>query len=34
MEALFCGDCVAEDAEEEFLPVVNSPRVGVCAYRG
>ncbi len=28
-----CDECI-EDTEEGVLPVVNSPRVGVCAYTG
>lgn len=33
LEALFCDAC-AEGGEDEYLPVVNSPRVGTCAYCG
>ena len=33
VESLFCNECMDDD-EEEYLPVVNSPRVGVCAYCG
>ena len=33
-DALFCDDCMGDDEEEGFLPVVNSPRVGVCGYCG
>lgn len=33
-DALFCDDCVGEDEDEGFLPVVNSPRAGVCGYCG
>jgi hypothetical protein len=40
-EALFCDTCakkhvkkVHEGYEEMFLPVVNSPRMGVCGYTG
>jgi len=35
-EAWLCESCAAEHdcGEEMFLPVVNSPRVGVCAYTG
>ena len=31
VDSLFCDDCVDDD-EEGCLPVVNSPRVGVCGY--
>jgi len=34
LEDLFCGDCVGDDEDEGFLPVVNSPRIGVCGYCG
>lgn len=33
----YCSECAEEEdlpTEEEVLPVVNSPRVGVCAYTG
>jgi hypothetical protein len=35
-EAWLCESCVAEHdcGEEMFLPVVNSPRTGVCGYTG
>jgi hypothetical protein len=36
-DALFCDACAEEEGQEEdygFLPVVNSPRVGVCGYCG
>ncbi len=35
-EAWLCESCAAahECSEEMFLPIVNSPRVGVCAYSG
>lgn len=35
-EAWLCESCAAEHdcGEEMFLPVVNSPRVGVCGYTG
>ncbi len=35
-EATYCPDCYEEDeeAEEGCLPVVNSPRCGVCGYTG
>ena len=36
-QALLCDDCVQEhsvDCEESLLPVVNSPRWGVCGYHG
>lgn len=29
----YCEECI-ENTEEGFLPVVNSPRVGVCGYTG
>ena len=29
-----CGDCADEEMEEQLLPVVNSPRAGVCGYTG
>ncbi len=34
--AWLCGDCAAghDDHEGHILPVINSPRCGVCAYRG
>jgi hypothetical protein len=34
--ALLCDDCAAdhEHDEEMFLPVVNSPRIGMCGYSG
>ena len=36
VDAWFCPSCAAEHecGEEMLLPVVNSPRVGVCAYTG
>lgn len=36
VEASFCEQCAAKHGcdEEMFLPVVNSPRVGVCGYEG
>ncbi len=36
MEAVFCEKCAEEHGcdEEMFLPVVNSPRMGVCGYEG
>jgi hypothetical protein len=35
-EAWLCGSCAAEHdcGEEMLLPVVNSPRAGVCGYAG
>ena len=35
-ESFLCGKCTAqhECSEEMFLPVVNSPRVGMCGYEG
>jgi len=35
-DAWFCDDCAAKHAcgEEMLLPIVNSPRVGVCGYTG
>ena len=35
-QGLLCGKCVAkhECDEEMFLPMVNSPRVGMCGYQG
>jgi predicted RNA-binding Zn-ribbon protein involved in translation (DUF1610 family) len=29
-----CDECAARHDEDMLLPVVNSPRVGVCAYGG
>jgi hypothetical protein len=29
-----CGDARDEESQEGFLPVVNSPRMGVCGYTG
>ena len=36
IEGLFCDECAGghECGEETILPVVNSPRVGVCGYTG
>ncbi len=31
---LLCEECAGERDEEGFLPVVNSPRMGVCGYTG
>jgi hypothetical protein len=37
---MFCGDCTddhsddCEDAEYALMPIVNSPRMGTCAYDG
>jgi hypothetical protein len=34
-EAVFCKDCAQkQDYPDELLPVVNSPRVGICGYTG
>ena len=34
-EKLCCKSCVKDDEDDEYmLPVVNSPRVGVCGYTG
>jgi hypothetical protein len=34
-QAVFCQDCAQkQDAPDELLPVVNSPRVGICGYTG
>lgn len=35
-EAMYCEDCTDEHdcARPRFMPVVNSPRSGVCGYRG
>ena len=35
-EGLFCDECAGKHGceEEMFLPVVNSPRTGLCAYSG
>ena len=34
LDRMFCDDCIEEDQEEYYLPVVNSPRTGVCGYAG
>jgi len=36
VEALFCDSCAQkhECGEDVFLPIVNSPRMGVCGYAG
>lgn len=34
LDDLLCRACVGEEDEEQLLPVVNSPRVGVCGYCG
>ena len=34
MDSVFCGDCVGDEEEEGYLPLVNSPRTGVCGYCG
>lgn len=31
---LLCDECADVEYDEGFLPVVNSPRVGVCGYTG
>lgn len=33
-DALYCDACAEDEAEDMFLPVVNSPRMGVCGYTG
>ena len=35
-DCYFCDECADEHecGEEMFLPVVNSPRMGVCGYEG
>jgi hypothetical protein len=33
-ELLFCDTCAREQDEEMLLPIVNSPRAGVCGYTG
>ena len=33
-DSFFCDDCVGDYVDEGCLPVVNSPRVGVCGYSG
>lgn len=35
-DSWYCDECIEadEDGEEGFLPVVNSPRIGVCGYAG
>ena len=30
----FCEDCLKEHPHESVLPVVNSPRMGICGYCG
>ena len=34
MDSLFCDDRVGDDEDGNYLPVVNSPRVGTCGYCG
>ncbi len=34
MEHAFCDDCAKKVHEDAWLPIVNSPRVGVCGYTG
>ncbi len=35
MDALLCDDCVGDEEDlEGYLPLVNSPRTGVCGYCG
>ncbi len=34
LDSLYCDDCPGDDDEEGFLPLVNSPRTGVCGYCG
>lgn len=31
---LYCDDCAADADEDDLLPIVNSPRTGVCGYCG
>ncbi|MBU0676688.1 MAG: plasmid pRiA4b ORF-3 family protein [Verrucomicrobia bacterium] len=33
-EGTYCDDCAEDEDEECLLPVVNSPRMGVCGYVG
>jgi hypothetical protein len=34
VEHAYCDDCSKKAKEDGWLPIVNSPRVGVCAYTG
>lgn len=34
LDSLFCFDCGGGDEDDCFLPLVNSPRTGVCGYCG
>ena len=34
VEHAYCDDCSKKTREDGWLPIVNSPRVGVCAYTG
>ncbi len=34
LDSMFCDECLDGDEEEGYLPVVNSPRTGVCGYCG
>jgi hypothetical protein len=34
IEHAYCDDCSKKAKEDGWLPIVNSPRVGVCAYTG
>ena len=33
-EDFYCEDCAEKQDEDYLLPIVNSPRMGVCAYCG
>ena len=33
-DAVFCDACVGDEEEDCYLPLVNSPRTGVCGYCG
>jgi hypothetical protein len=33
-DSLFCDDCIDDEEEDDYLPLVNSPRTGVCGYCG
>jgi len=34
VDSVFCNDCIDDEEEEGYLPLVNSPRTGVCGYCG
>jgi hypothetical protein len=34
MDSVFCDVCIGDEQEEGYLPLVNSPRTGVCGYCG